>query len=140
MKKIVDFFKNKITCEIWLIISLVFVILGSVLPFQKVGSNKEFIYIESKFKVVCIIAILLLMISLVLALLKKTKVLKWFLFLVAFFVVISLFLLFVESMRNHYAEGKTKYAVGTYLYSVGTIIMMLLGMYSLAGTINTFKK
>lgn len=140
MKKIIKFFRNKITCEIWLIIILVLVILGSVLPFQKIGSNKEFIYIESKFKAVCIVSIVLLMASLILALLKQTKILKWFLFLVAFFVVISLFLLFVESMRNHYSEGKTKYAIGTYLYSVGAIIMMLLGMYSLAGTLNTFKK
>lgn len=140
MNKIIKFLNTKVTCEVWLIISLVLIILGSVLPFQTVINGETFTFIQSRFKVVCIIAILIVMIGLALALLKKKKILKWYLFIAAFFVVVSLFLLFVESMRNHYAQGKTKYEIGTWLYSVGTIIMVILGMYSLAGTINIFEK
>lgn len=141
MKKIIEFLKNKITCEIYLIISLVLIILGSALPFQTAGAQKEksFIFIESNYKIICICAIILIMSALVLAFLGKTKILSWYIFLVSFFVAVCCFFLYVESLRQHYAEGKTAYAIGTYLYSIGTLILMAFGMYSLAKGVKTFR-
>ncbi len=141
MKKIIDFFKHSITCEVYLIVSLVLIILGSALPFQTVGAQKEkaYIFVESNYKIICILAIVLIMSALVLAFLGKTKVLSWYIFIVSFFVAVCCFFLYVESLRHHYAEGKTTYAIGTYLYSIGTLILMAFGMYSLAKGVKTFR-
>lgn len=142
MKKIIDFLRNQLTCEVYLIISLVLIILGSALPFQTVGVQKEtaYIFIESNYKVICILAIVFIMISIVLAFLGKNNFLRIYIFLLSFFVVVCCFLLYVESLRHHYAEGKTAYAIGTYLYSIGTAILMMFGMYSLSCGVKTLRK
>lgn len=141
MKKIVDFLKNKLTCETYLIVSLVLIILGSTLPFQTAGTSveKTYIFIESNYRIICIIAIILIMSALVLAFLGKSKILTIYIFLVSFFVAVCCFFLYVESLRHHYAEGKTVYTAGTYLYSIGTLILMIFGMYSLAKGVKTFR-
>lgn len=141
MKKIVDFLKNKLTCETYLIVSLVLIILGSTLPFQTAGTSveKTYIFIESNYRIICIIAIILIMSALVLAFLGKSKILTIYIFLVSFFVAVCCFFLYVESLRHHYAEGKTVYTAGTYLYSIGTLILMMFGMYSLAKGVKTFR-
>ena len=143
MKKIINFVKDKLTCEIFIIISLALIIFGSVVPFQSVGNGEnriEYLFIESRYKVVAIIAIVILLVSLLLALFNQEGILRWYLFFGAFFVAVVCFLLFVEAMRHHYAEGKTRYEIGTFLYSIGTIIITLLGMYSLGKGVKTNKK
>ncbi len=139
MHKLLVNIKNKITCEVLIVITTVFIILGSILPFQTVGKKDEYTYIQSDYKIMCIISIVLLIVALVLAIMNLSKILRWYLFLIGCFIVFACFFLFVESMRHHYAEGKTEYSIGTYLYFIGTILSTILGMYSLENGVKTFR-